>query len=202
MHSTHQNCGTPQALCTPRMKIADSLRLCAAPHHQKCGTSQALRTPMIKLAERLRPCAPPPHEKGGASQALCTPMMKIADCRRLSALFVHTTHETCGTLQALCTPMMKPPSVSGFECSAHENCGASQAACSPMIQFTKIVGRLRLCAPPSRSRLQSQALGTFGALHSPKLREASGFLHPHDLSRPAALRDPKNSKPGNNSAKK
>ena len=85
--------------------------------------------------------------------------------------------ENCRQSQALCTPL-------------HENCGASQAVCSPMMkiadslrlcepQFTKIARRLRLFAPPSRNRRQSKALGTFCALHSPKLRGVSGFLRPH-----------------------
>ena len=43
---SHQNWGASQALCTPMMKIADSLRLCAPPPHENWGTSQALCSPM------------------------------------------------------------------------------------------------------------------------------------------------------------
>ena len=50
----------------------------------------------------------------------------------------------------------------------------------PPPPFTKFVGRLRLLAPPSYYCRQSQALGTFCALHSPKARDVSGSLHPHD----------------------
>ena len=73
--STHQNCGTSQALWTPMMKIADSLRLCAPPsrklwdvsgsvhpHNERCRLSQALSTP--------------PHGNWGTSQAVCTPIIK------------------------------------------------------------------------------------------------------------------------------
>ena len=45
---------------------------------------------------------------------------------------------------------------------------------------TTIVGRLRRLAPPSQNRRQSQALGTFCALHTSKLQDVAGFLHPHD----------------------
>ena len=70
--SSHQNCGKSQARCTPMMKIADSLRLCAPPHtkigdvsgsvqphDENCLPSQALCTPFTKIGGRLRLCAPP-----------------------------------------------------------------------------------------------------------------------------------------------
>ena len=44
-------------------------------NHQKCGASQALCTPVMKIAGRLRLCAPSLHENCGVPQALCTPMM-------------------------------------------------------------------------------------------------------------------------------
>ena len=43
VHSIHENCGASQAFCTPMMKLADMLRLCAPSHE----------------VWRLRLCAPP-----------------------------------------------------------------------------------------------------------------------------------------------
>ena len=122
----HENRGASQALCTPMMKIADSLRLCAPAltkwrdvsgsvhaHDENCRPSQAL-------------CARA-HENGGTSQALCTPMMKIADSLRLCAPpsqklgdvsgSVQPHDENCRQSQALCTP-------------PNENWGTSQALCT------------------------------------------------------------------------
>ena len=108
--------------------------------------AQALRTPHQEIC--------------GASQALCAPMMNLPTASG-SEHFLSTPHtKIVGRLRLFSTPMMKSPRVSGAECSAHENSGASQAACSPMMkiadslrlgapQFTKIVGRFRLLAPPS-----------------------------------------------------
>ena len=54
VHSTHENCGASQALCTPMMKLADRLGLCAPPSRKMSGASQALCTPMMKIADSLR----------------------------------------------------------------------------------------------------------------------------------------------------
>ena len=73
--SNHQKCGMSQALCTPMMKFADSLRLCAPPsrklgdvsgsvhhHDENCRQPQALCTPCHEICE--------------TSQAVCTPIIK------------------------------------------------------------------------------------------------------------------------------
>ena len=158
MHSTHQNCGTSQALCTRMVKIADTLRLCAPPLRENCGTSKARCTPMVKIVDSLRLCAPLSRSLRGVSGS-ARPHHKITDSLGLWALSVHSIHQNCGASQALRTPMMKiadrlrlcaPPSrkardVSGSVQPHGENCRQSQALCTPPLK--KIAGRLRLCAP-------------------------------------------------------
>ena len=72
--------------------------------HQNWGTSQALCTPMMKTADSLRLCAPPLHENCGASQAACTPYHKVADSLRLWALSVLSTHPNWGDVSGSLHP--------------------------------------------------------------------------------------------------
>ena len=51
---SHQNWGTSQALCTPMMKIADSLRLCEPPRAKLGGWLRFGAPPMMNIADRLR----------------------------------------------------------------------------------------------------------------------------------------------------
>ena len=62
VHSTHEKCGTPQALCTPIMKIADSLRLCAFFVHSNHGNwvvQQAAAGGLLQIVETFINC----HQK-------------------------------------------------------------------------------------------------------------------------------------------
>ena len=72
-HSTYENCGTSQALCTPMMKIADSLTLCAPPRpsRQLRNASRSVHPPddNCRQSQALRAS---PHENSGTFQALCT----------------------------------------------------------------------------------------------------------------------------------
>ena len=52
--ATHQKCGTSQALCTPMMKIADSLRLCAPPFMKFGARFRLCAAPMMNIADSLR----------------------------------------------------------------------------------------------------------------------------------------------------
>ena len=88
----HENCGTSQAFCTPRMNLptasgSDSEHFLRIPFTKIVGRLRLLSTPMMKLptvsgSEHLLHSI---HKSWGTSQALCTPMVKIADSLRLWA---------------------------------------------------------------------------------------------------------------------
>ena len=105
--SIHQNCGTPQAFCTP---MVNSPRVsgfeCSA--HENCGASQAGCSPMMNLPTVSGSANPSSRKLWDVSGCL-HPHHKIADSLSLLALFVHSTHEMFGTSQAFCNPMMKIP---------------------------------------------------------------------------------------------
>ena len=129
--------GTSQALCTPGMKVADSLKLFALSGHSThdnwrtspglwarimklptvSGSEHFLRTPCTKLGGRLRLSAPPCWKLPTASGS------------------EQSSHDKRGTSQALCTRMMKLPTVPGSD-----NCLGTP--------FTEIEERFGLCAPP------------------------------------------------------
>ena len=73
LHPHDENCRQAQALCT-------------LPHHKR-GAFQALCTPMMKIADRLRLCAPRSCNLWGVSGCV-RPHHKIADSLRLWALSV------------------------------------------------------------------------------------------------------------------
>ena len=56
VHSTHENCGTSEAVCMPTMKLPTVSGfedfLCST--HKSCGTSQAFCVPTMKFAHSLR----------------------------------------------------------------------------------------------------------------------------------------------------
>ena len=170
-----ENCGASQAVCSPVVKIADSLRLCAPPlttigdvsgcvhpHHkiadslrlwalsvlsirQQCGTSQACCTPMLKIADSLRLCAPPSRKLGHVSGAVHP---RNENCRQPQALST-PPHGNLGDVSGCLHPHHKI--ADSFRLwalsvlSTHQKCGTSQAFCTPMM---KIADSLRLCAPP------------------------------------------------------
>ena len=107
--SIHQHCGVSQALCTPMMKIADSLRLCAPPS-RKLGDVSGFVHPHMKMADSLRLraffCAHHSRTLRGVSGCL-HPHHKVADSLRLWAFSVLRSHQNWGMSQALCTPIMK-----------------------------------------------------------------------------------------------
>ena len=176
----HTNCGTSQALCSPMMKFADSLRLCAPPsrklgdvsgsahpHDENCRQPQALCAPHDENCRQAQALSTPPHENWGTSQAACTPIVKSPTVSGSGHFRCSPLNKSAGRLRRSSTPMMKSPRVSGFECSAHENCGVSQAVCSPMM---KIADSLRLCAPPLHEKW-----GTSQALCTPIMRIADSL---------------------------
>ena len=73
VHSTDENCGTPQALCTPMLKKRRQSQALSVPPREKWGTSQALCSPMMKIADSLRLCAPPLTKIGGRLRLCAAP---------------------------------------------------------------------------------------------------------------------------------
>ena len=120
-----------------------------------------------EFAESSGSVHPPHHENCGTSQAFCTPMMNLPTVSGSEHFLRIPLTKIVGRLRLFSTPMMKLPIVSGsvhfFVHSTHKSWGTSQARCTPTAH-----GR------------QSQAPSTFCALRSRKLRDVSGFLHPHD----------------------
>ena len=54
VHPIQEMFGTSQAFCTPMMKIADSLRLCAPPFTKIGGRLRLCAPPVMNIADRLR----------------------------------------------------------------------------------------------------------------------------------------------------
>ena len=146
MHTTHENCGASQALCTPIMKSprVSGFERCT---HENCGASQAVCSPMMKIADSLRLCQPQ-FTKSVGRLRLFAPHREVAYSLRLWARSVLATRQNCGTSQALCSPMMK--------------IADSLRLCAP--PFTKIGGRLRLLAPPMMKIANSLRLGALSSL--------------------------------------
>ena len=120
VHSTHDNCGTSQASCTPHGVICRGSQRST---HDSWGASQTLCTPVMTFADSLRLCAlsvHSSHDNCGTSRAFCTRMVSFADSFRLSVLTMHSTHDNCGRSQAFCTPVVSfADSLSLFALSVH-----------------------------------------------------------------------------------
>ena len=128
----HQNWRTSQALCTPMMKFADSLRLCAPPF-TKFVTSQAVCTPVIKSPT-----------VSGFGHFLCFPFTKSAGRLRLSA---PPRMKSADSLRFCEPPSRELGDVSGSVHPHDEHC--RQVSGSEHPPARKLGGRLRLFAPPS-----------------------------------------------------
>ena len=120
-----------QALCTPMMKFADSVGLCAPPHENRLSLCAAW-----SLREFISGSV---HSHDEQPQAPCTLLMKIADSGRLCV----PHDDICRPSQALCTPTHEMCRVSGSRHPSNEACRQRRALCPVM----KTVERLSLRAP-------------------------------------------------------
>ena len=91
-------------------------------------------------------------------------MVKIADSLRLWGLSVFSTHENWGDVSGSVHPHDEHCRHSqALSTPPHGNWATSQAFCTPIVQSPTVSGS-----------------GAFCVLQSPKVRDVSGSLHPHD----------------------
>ena len=104
--STHQNCGASQALCTPMMKIADSLRLCAPPSRKLGDVSGSVQPHDASCRQSQARRAPHPR-KLWTSQAVCTPIIKSPTTSHSGHFLCSPFTKSAGRLRLSAPPRMK-----------------------------------------------------------------------------------------------